>query len=150
MLNRRLKFSESILFTVDGNVSDFVRFGWSNQEPTHRWTDGSQAKLVFRLQDQPDENLLLRLKASAYLGGGLPYQTIDVVVNGKKTATWQMKGLDWYEAVIPSRLVSKNGILEVLFNISNPTSPAEVGESKDARKLGIAAREMIMVEKHGR
>jgi len=151
MLNRRLKFSESILFTVDGNVSDFVRFGWSNQEPTHRWTDGSQAKLVFRLQDQPDENLLLRLKASAYLGGGLPYQTIDVAVNGQKTATWKMKGKwgkwDWYEATIPSNLVGKDRLLEVLFNISNPTSPAEVGESKDTRKLGIAARELMIVEK---
>jgi len=142
-----LEIEQSIKFTADGNSGFLIRGGWSGQEATHRWTDGSQAGLLFRLKKQPDTNLLFRLKASAYLGGGLPYQTIDVVVNGQKTTTWQMKGLDWYEAVIPSRLVSKNGILEVLFNISNPTSPAEVGESKDARKLGIAAREMIMVEK---
>jgi hypothetical protein len=143
-MSRRLKFSEPILFTDGQRVTDFIRFGWSNQEPTHRWTEGPRAGLSIRLRDQPDKDLLLRLKANAYLGGGLPYQTIGVVVNGREVATWQMKGLDWYQSVIPTDLVSEDGLVEVVFNISDPRSPDEVGESADTRKLGIAAHKLII------
>ncbi len=147
MPDRSLGISEPIFFTMDGKASDLLRFGWSNQEPNHRWTVGPQAKLIFKLNNQSEKDLLLRLKAFAYLGGGLSHQTIDVMVNDKKVGTWQMRGLDWYEAVIPSGLLPKDGLVEVIFNISDPTSPLEVGESADSRKLGIAAQELVFLKK---
>ncbi len=148
--DRSLGTSEPIFFTMDGKVSDFIRFGWSNQEPNHRWTVGSQAKLIFKLKNQSEKDLLLRLKAFAYLGGGLSHQTIDVIVNHKKVGTWQMRGLGWYEAVIPSGLLPEDGLFEVIFDISDPTSPLEVGESADSRKLGIAAQELLFLEKENK
>lgn len=147
MSNPKLKLSQPVSFAADGNISDFLGSGWSVQGNDMRWTDGPQAKLAFRLQERPSENLLLRLKASAHLGGGLPCQKIDVIVNGQQVTTWQVSGLAWYEAEIPAITTGNDCLLEVVFNISNPISPLEVGVSKDPRKLGIAARALIIDKK---
>lgn len=123
----------------------FGGFGWSGQEKSHRWTEGSRAVMSFYVQNpNSGEDLLLRLKASAYLGGGIPHQTIGVFANDQQIATWQMKGLDWYEAIIPAEVLNETGLLNILFTISDPTAPSDIGESGDPRKLGIAARELVI------
>jgi hypothetical protein len=138
---------EHVHFSKEGEGAEYIVNGWSGQEPTHRWSNGPKAEMEFKLREKPLKNLVLRLKANAYLGGGRSYQAIGIDVNGQNVATWQMKGLDWYEALIPSRLVDEDGLLKVIFNISDPTSPAEVGASSDSRRLGIAARELVIVER---
>jgi hypothetical protein len=141
------QIGESILFSEYGLSEFIVGYGWGGQEKNHRWTNGPRAGSLIRFHDQPGKDLLLRLKASAYLGGGLTHQTIGVNVNGQDVATWKMRGLDWYEADIPIGLVGEDRLLKVVFNISDPKSPAEVSASTDTRKLGIAARELVILEK---
>ncbi len=139
------EMGQSVNFGLSGNSAEFCRFGWSAQEEKYRWTEGSQVGLSFHLQEgNAERNILLRLKASAYLGGGLPQQEIRVFANEKRIATWQMKGLSWYEAVIPAGLIGEKGMLNIVFAIGAPTAPSDVGASKDARKLGISARELVM------
>jgi hypothetical protein len=135
-------------FSVAGKSSSYIQRGWSVQEPTHRWTDGPRAGLMLDVQDTKGKDLLLRLKAMAYLVDERSYQTIGVVVNGQKVANWQMKDLGWYETAIPSNLVGKDGLLKIVFTISNPIAPCEVSKSSDCRKLGIDARELVIVHKH--
>ncbi|MPN59222.1 hypothetical protein SDC9_206943 [bioreactor metagenome] len=136
---------ESVSFGAEGTNSVFLADGWSAQEERHRWTEGPQAGLSFRLQERDaKKDILLRLKASAYLGRGIPHQEIGVFANEKKIASWQMKGLDWYEAIVPSGLIGKEGLLNIVFTISKPTSPSDISKSKDTRKLGIAVRELIL------
>ena len=143
-LHNHYALGEAISFANNGLSEDFITFGWSGQEENYRWTDNSQASMLFHIQDRErGGDLLLRLRASAYLGGGLSHQSVEVFANEEKVATWEMADLDWYEAVIPSRLM-QNDTLDIVFNISNPTSPSEVGQSGDTRKLGIAARELII------
>lgn len=152
--NERAKFKEpycyemgqSVNFELSGNSEEFCRFGWSVQEKNHRWTEGSQVGLSFHLQGRnAEKDILLRLNAAAYLGGGRAHQEIGVFANEKQVATWQIKGLDWYEAVIPAGLIDNTGLWRIVFTISDPTAPSEVSDSKDIRKLGIAVKELILM-----
>lgn len=137
------KVGNIISFSLGGNAKQYTRRGWSDPEPTHRWTDAPEAAMRIELQSTKGNDLLLRMDASAYLGGGIPHQDIAVVVNGSQVAVWQVAGWNWYEAHIPAGVV-EDGVMEVVFVISDPTAPCEVSDSKDCRKLGIAAREMVI------
>ena len=143
----RYALGDVVSFDATGESSRFATSGWSFQEDAHRWTEGSRAELAFVIQDaEPDKDLLLRFEASAYLGGGLPCQVVNVFANGEKVGTWQVMGLDWFEAVIPGEVLH-DGLLNITFDISDPTAPSDVGESTDSRKLGISAREFV-IESH--
>jgi hypothetical protein len=52
-----------------------------------------------------------------------------------------MKGLDWYKARIPAEVVG-NGLLDDFFTISDPTTPCDISESTDCRKLDISAEQL--------
>ena len=135
---------KSVSFNAKGANAIYTTHGWSSQEETHRWTEGPKAGLSFVISDDmAGKDVLLRLKAHAYLGGGRPYQTVDVFANGQQVTAWEMKDLNWYETHIPIKLL-KEGVLNLEFTISDPTAPSDVGESKDARKLGIAALELVI------
>lgn len=90
---------------------------------------------------------MLRIKAFPYLARGeIDRHIVDVRVNGEKVTQWNMQGGTWYEAKIPAALVGEDGLLQVVFDISNPASPAEYGHSSDARKLGMGVRELVIKE----
>ncbi|MDD4160182.1 MAG: hypothetical protein PHO18_04465, partial [Synergistaceae bacterium] len=104
---------------------------------------GNEVSMLFDVQNAGDKNLLLQIRAFAYLGGGLPCQTVDVYVNDIKTASWKITDEAWHEAQIPHSTVG-NGLLKIKFVISDPTSPKDIGQSTDERKLGIAVKELII------
>ncbi|MDL2285944.1 hypothetical protein LJC24_00705 [Desulfococcaceae bacterium OttesenSCG-928-F15] len=99
--------------------------------------------MKMNIQNAENENLLLSLDANAYLGGGLRHQNINVFVNDQQIAVWEMAGRKWYEAQIPASVVG-DGLLNISFQISHPTAPCEVSNSKDCRKLGMAVSELLI------
>ncbi len=138
------EIGKELLFTADDNPAQFLKYGWSSQEKEHRWTEGPQAGLAFRIQPATGKDLVLRLHAEAFLGVGRSHQTIGVVVNNKQITKWEMTaGTNLYEARIPAQLFNE-GVLELQFTISNPTAPCESIGSKDCRKLGIAAKKLVI------
>lgn len=139
-------------FTGNGDSRIYKTHGWSGQEENHCWTEGPQAGLRFQLQGErrggKQTNLLFRLNAFPYLGGGLPFQEIRVIVNGQHLGTWQISDNGWFEAEIPSdQVMEYDRLLEIALDISDPTAPREVGRSSDYRKLGIAVQAVEIVEK---
>lgn len=142
--NRVLNLQYPVAFTKDGDSNTYIMYGWSDQESTHRWTEGSKASLQFRLQNFDHRDLVLRLNANGYLSGGLPHQKVGFSINGSKVAEWQVAGPAIYEAVIPAGLVAEDGTINLAFDISDPRAPCDVSESKDCRKLGMAVRELVI------
>lgn len=139
-------------FDANGNSRIYKTHGWAGQEQNYCWTKGPQAGLRFNLRGESrgekPQDLLLRLKAFAYLGGGLPHQNVNVTVNGRNIATWRVSDDGWYEAGIPVHEVMEDDrLLEVVFGISDPTAPRDVSGSSDSRKLGIAVQAVQIVEK---
>ena len=143
---------QRIDFTGNGNSRIYKTHGWSGQEENHCWTEGPQAGLRFHLQGERrggnQTNLIFRLNAFPYLGGGLSFQEISVIASGQHIGTWQISDEGWFETGIPSDQVMEDGrLLEIAFDISDPTAPREVGKSSDSRKLGIAVQAIEIVEK---
>ena len=133
-----------LLFTPDDNPAQFLKQGWSGQEKEHRWTEGPQAGMAFRIQPAMEKDLVLRLDAEPFLGIGRSHQTIGVIINNKQIATWEMTaGTNLYEARIPAQLLN-GGVLELQLTISNPTAPCESIGSSDCRKLGLAAKKLVI------
>jgi len=140
----RVGVGESVTFHSENSTSSLTFQGWGNQESNHRWTEGSKASLRFRLDDYKSHDLVLRLNATGYLGGGLENQKIDVNINDTHVARWEMIGQSVYKASVPAGLVSEDGKVSLVFDISDPTAPCEVGESIDCRKLGMAVKDLVI------
>ena len=143
-LGAKLKINEPVHFSDDGNANAYLAQGWSGQEASHRWTEGEQANLLISLGDYKSGDLLLSLHGSGYLGGGLSHQNIAVSVNDAQVASWEMAGLDLYQATIPAELVPESGELNIVFDISVPKAPCGVSDSTDCRKIGISVQRLII------
>ncbi|MBI2784959.1 MAG: hypothetical protein HYX60_01065 [Legionella longbeachae] len=139
----KYKLGMPLIFSQGGNVEKFLKQGWSVQEADHRWTDGFQSRLGLYIKQEKSQSLLLRLHANALPTKERQPQKIKVLVNGHQIALWTMLEKDWFEAVIPAKIINK-GLLDIMFVISDPTSPSEISESLDSRKLGISAQELII------
>jgi hypothetical protein len=66
-------------------------------------------------------------------------------VNNKHIANFSVLEEKSFLVKIPQALVTSNNLL-IDFLISNPTSPDDVLNSKDQRKLGISVRDLILYE----
>jgi hypothetical protein len=128
------------------NAGKYMADGWSVQEKEYTWTDGSEASMVFDVHGSENKDLMLKMRASAYLGAELSFQEVEVYANELKIANWKIPGSEsWFEAAIASDLI-RDGLLRVKFVISDPTAPKDVMKSDDGRKLGIAVRELVICE----
>ncbi len=136
-----------IKFVFEGNANQYILGGWSHQEKKHRWTEGKIAGLHFTLVKPPKSNLVLWLKGYGYtVNGKIDHQNVNVLINGRKVASWKMKEDRWYNAdILKSMIVDR--VNNIVFEISNPAAPEDFGQSNDRRKLGIAVRELVIIEK---
>lgn len=136
---------KSINFGISGKSFNYCIEGWSHQEPSHRWTNGSQALLRFELDQHSSNDLLLRLRGFPYLAQGkIDHQKVDVIVNNQQIATWVMREEKWEEALIPSAVIGERKYIDVLLKTSTAASPADFGSSTDSRKLGIGVMELVL------
>jgi hypothetical protein len=137
---------EKIYFNQGGRSSVYVVSGWSGQEGIHRWTDGKEATLKLSLNKPPTRDLILKIDGVPFLGGSLAQQLTKIFVNNVEVGLWKMHERGWYEVGIPLELV-RNGDLDIVFQISQPTAPCDISDSMDCRKLGIGVLELVIIEK---
>ena len=107
-------------YKTEDNARKYMLAGWSRQEKGYTWTDGKEASMLFDVQNAEDKNLLLQIRAFAYLGGGLPCQTVDVYANEIKTASWKITDEAWHEAEIQYTAAGNGLIKNKLTDHSHP------------------------------
>lgn len=123
---------------------DLFSFGWSINEPTHRWTEGAEAELVFSSPPAlQGDRMVLQLEAAAHPGrrpGGR--QRVSASVNGGPAQEWLVDadGYRVYELTLPA--TSGDEPLVVRLSTPDAVSPADMGRGPDHRRLGIAVRRM--------
>ena len=115
--------------------------GWASPEPWGTWSEGDTALLRLELSKTTKNDVELLIEGHAYLSDKHTSQEIDILVNKQYVATlkYDLQSKGEIRAVkIPNHLVlENNGHLLIKFNFKNPISPAELGLSDDARRLGL-------------
>lgn len=127
-----------------GGAGDLERFlvrGWSNPEPGWRWTEGNAAVVAVKVSPT-DAPLTMRARLSGVAHPPqLPFQPVEVIVNGQRIAQWEVAALADFSAEIPAG-VAASGSLILEFRIPKAISPKELGLGEDPRRLGLCWQEL--------
>jgi hypothetical protein len=130
-----------ISFTSNGTGQKYSLYGWSHPEPWGTWSDGDTSYILLALSNLPKNDVSLLIEGETFLADKHPSQEIDILVNKQYVATlrYDQQSNNGVRMVqIPKRLLlENNGRLLIRFNFKNPKSPAELGLSSDARRLGL-------------
>jgi hypothetical protein len=115
----------------------YVWYGWSASETQYRWTEGTQAALIFSIEKPRD--ILLTIKFVPFLVASQHQsQRVAILLNGKSIDDFTADNPSPGERTVtlPANfLVQKNSLRFVL---PDAVSPSSLGLSHDDRLLGLA------------
>ena len=114
--------------------------GWSSRETWGRWTDQKVANLQFNLEKIQDSDLKITVEGHCFLSEKLKEQRVTILANNHLVKSFQctLANNGTPQSITISRnLITKDNILNLAFEIDNPTSPSQLGLSTDGRKLGF-------------
>jgi hypothetical protein len=140
----RYQAGASIRFSSGGESERFRVAGWSDTEKDCTWTRGRSAKLKFSIS-KTEGPLVLKMRLMGLVSPPeLPFQPVDVNVNGNKLAEWDVDGEPAdYSATIPSTMMN-GGELEIELKTPKATTPRSLGMGDDKRVLGVCCAEMAI------
>lgn len=131
---------------VTGSVIDFrgatsdryLGLGWSGPEPWGRWTEGPRATLRLSAEARSGSDLVLNLRALAFLGSKRR-QEVVVNVNDLRVGEWIFVEPDVVEKSfrIPASALRPDHILDIELKIGSPERPRDIGLNDDPRWLGL-------------
>lgn len=128
----------TVFFGAAGDSDRFRLLGWSAEEEAFTWTDGIGASLGVRLP-RSEHPVRMSLKAAGMnVPQRLPFQPVDVYVNGEKIASWEVAAQKVHTATIPQRFVdAPESFLFIDFHMPKCASPSSLGRGPDGRRLGM-------------
>lgn len=135
---------EQINFATGGNAWQYIAGGWSNTEAWGAWSLGNAESLI--QLNVPINSYQLIVDGRAYLNAQHPSQTIVVEANGTEIAKWEFNLADTAgsrSAEIPRGLI-KDGALGIALKAPGSVSPKELGQSEDARVIGLGVKTMVL------
>ena len=143
-----IRYKADLKDGIDFKKNGFPEFikdisGLSGWEPWGRWTDSAKDK-KFRVAflDKLPEDFTLVFKAMPF--GPNTDQPVEVWVGHQKKIVSLSAAMNEYRLSFHNRERSN----EIIFFVPKPTSPAELGSSGDARKLGIGFEKLSVEKKH--
>lgn len=138
----RYKLERVLRFHGGGPSDKFLADGWGKPERFFTWTTGHSANLRFSLP--PVEGPLgLRMRLEGITKNPeLPWQPVEVWINGQLITAWEVEKTFNFYAVFPSELIRDDGSLDVQLKIPQATSPKALGFNNDERVLGVACSEV--------
>lgn len=135
----KLSFKES----ADSlSAKEYIKSGFSHSESWGTWTDGKVAKLSFSLTNFKNisENLVLNFDCRVY---DSPNE-ITLFANGTEIYKFNQGGK--HRVQIPKKIITQNGVLNLVFYIPGAVSPSKKGNSTDKRELGVGLISMVISE----
>jgi hypothetical protein len=103
-----------------------------------------------KFSNKPGDDLVFRLLGYGFLGNGkINSQFVNVLFNNKSLIRWKVDSEKWYEVTIPSQFIN-DSLNNMIFEISNPLSPADCNYNSDTRTIGIAVKMITVNEKQQR
>jgi hypothetical protein len=140
--SKEYTYGTKISFAQSGAATSYQVSGWSKPEPQFTWTEGDTAVLAIRVPAS-DAPVVLRARGAGFLNPPeLTIQPIEVLVNEKKVAEWQVGDASEYTAMIPPEMVKSGGVLTITFKMPKAISPKAAGQTEDPRVLGFSVHEI--------
>ena len=132
-----LAYGTKVSFGQGGGSERYKESGWSKTEEKFTWTEGTVAALKMKVPATAD-SITLKIRMSGLIKEpALPFQPVEVEVNGQKIADWQVGDLSEFVAAIPHDITKKGGELTITLKTPKATSPKALGINPDPRILGI-------------
>ncbi len=119
--------------------------GWAPPESWGCWAVGPMAKLEVGVQPPGSLGLLLSLVAGAFVSPAHPRQAFELMVNGEALGCWVHEygeGLKEHRWIIPPHRFPGWSSLELTIVQHDVVAPSALGQSPDARLLGLAVKEI--------
>jgi Glycosyl transferase family 2/Methyltransferase domain len=134
----------TIRFETGQNGGEYIRGGWSIDEPWGRWTLGHRADLRIPLERPFEGPALLTVEAGAFVRPEHPVLHVRVACNREPLGAWTIESADPVEHAMPIPASALEGRRELLlaFSIDNPAAPVEFDEFGDQRLLGMGFRSL--------
>lgn len=138
------EYGTKVSFGLGGDSERFRVTGWSHTEQANTWTEGAAASLEFRVPESAEPVVLSMKLLGLTQPPELPFQLVEVSVNGEKIATWQVDAEKFHAATIPQKFVAARGTLKVALDLPKAVSPAELKMSADPRRLAVRCSELSL------
>jgi len=109
--------------------------GWAGLEVDRVWSEGKQARIMFKTTSQSAGTLKLDLEA--FLPKPEFSQSVSFVLNGKPVSQVKFSALNSRQTIsIP--VEASDHVQDLQLLIENPISPKSAGLSSDSREIGVA------------
>ena len=140
-----LKINNKMYLDFNNNNS-IHGLGWTHNLGFSKkglWTEGNTSNLLFRLDENVNDNSLIRIKLNSIITKKNEPINFTININDNLSKKFTLKSInDLKEESIFINLnknITKENIIHIKFIIDNPVTPLELLASPDARKLGILA-----------
>jgi hypothetical protein len=141
-----VSYGTRIVFGKGGNSESYKVSGWSTTEEKFTWSEGAAAELRIPVA-ATDDIIVLKMRIGAlFKSPELPFQPVEVHINGQKIAEWQVGDTAEFVVAIPHDITKQGGVLEVSIKTPKATSPKTLGLSADPRVLGICCLDLELAK----
>jgi hypothetical protein len=126
----------------------YLFYGWSGNESSFRWTDGSEAAVVFGWEGSAGADLEMKL-APFLAAGHLEMQRVIISLNGRELETLVLRenAPGEYSIALPRESLRRENVLT--FALPDAASPRSLGVGDDPRQLGLAMHWLQIRERVG-
>ena len=143
----QIAYDTPIKFGTAGNSASIKVNGWSKAEEQFTWTEGNTATLSIPVAPT-EARVTLRVRAAGMIKEPeFPTHPVEVLVNDRKVADWQVGNTAPFTAAIPPELTKSGGKLAITFNMPKAVSPKELGKNEDPRVLGMCVHDLELSTK---
>jgi hypothetical protein len=132
--------SAPVDFRTGGDGVLYDAAGWADPESWGTWSLGTHAKLRVRFDPVPAGALALALDTRMLLSPAVPRREVAISANGQHVAEavyTLTTAAQTLHVDLPAGTVATDGVLELDFETTPPTSPRAAGVSDDGRVLGV-------------
>lgn len=131
----RVQMDTSVEFTRP-EANDYFWYGWSAPEAVGRWSESTEATMVFAVSEA--KQLQLKIGMAPFLvPSKLNQQKLIVKLNGQLVADLVLTNdnVSEFSITLPQSAMKLNNVLS--FSIPSAASPLEFGVGTDERRLGV-------------
>ena len=125
-------------FGRGGNSDSYRRSGWSEAEPRHTWTIGTESTLEFPRPTIPGTYMMALEVGPFVWKEQLPVQRLTVLINGSEVGEFSVRETTALECEIPWPLIERQDWVSLTFRHPDAARPTDINGVPDHRELALA------------